>query len=360
MSDFYYMYIGSYVVVPGRSDCGKGISCFRISKKDFSTEKLFTLKTLNPSFIEIDTDAYLLFAVEETAHGKLHSFKINPDTKHLTKISTVSTHGKDPCFINLNKSDNFIQTANYSSGSIVIHQYNNKGMLSDSFYKCSYSGSSLIKNRQESPHAHSLKMFPGSKNFIVQDLGCDKLWIHRNLQSVNNKITTEFHPDISYVKVTPGNGPRHIAFHPTISNAYIINELSASIDVLKYNIDINEYNIIQSIFTLPKKHLKEENSAADIHIHPNGKFLYVSNRGCNKLTIFSIDNSTGLLHLLKIFTLTGNNPRNFNIHYNGQFLTIAYQDSNTVDIFTLNQKTGLLENHLAAININAPVCIKYL
>ena len=218
-----------------------------------------------------------------------------------------------------------------------------------------HEGSSVHPRRQQGPHAHSANLDPANRFLLAPDLGMDKVMIYR-LDLENGKLVAN---EPSHAPTTPGAGPRHLVFHPDGRYVYVINELGSTVTAFSYDADRGSLRELQSISTLPEG-FSGDSTTADIHVHPNGGFLYGSNRGHDSIAIFGIDRNTGELSPRGHQSTLGNTPRNFAIHPSGEFLLAGNQDSDSIVIFRIDPRTGSLDTTGEAASVPMPVCIKFL
>jgi 6-phosphogluconolactonase len=215
-------------------------------------------------------------------------------------------------------------------------------------------GSGPDTSRQKSPHVHGIFIKPESRYVYATDLGSDKVMLY-----YQNKRTGKLSAcKTKYFAPSPGSGPRHLDFHPNGKFVYLINELINSVSVLEdFGGELKE---IQSLSALPLT-FKGKSTAADIHVSPDGKFLYSSNRGTsNSIAIFSIDGNTGMISLAGHQYTGGETPRNFNFDPSGNFLLVANQNSDNIVVFKRDKTTGLLTDTGNRISVGKPVCIKWI
>lgn len=333
----------------------KGIYVYKL---DTATGSLSYLSespnTSNPSYLVVHPNKQWVYAVNENSTGTITSFDFDTITSEITYKNSVSSQGNAPCYINIDNSGKYVLVANYNSGNITVCPINNDGTLDVSSSTNQHTGSGPVSGRQDSPHAHMI--IQSSNNFIYStDLGIDKILVY-NLDTISGVISTVG----SDVATIPGSGPRHIAFHPFHPWAYTLCELSGTIE--SYTIDntngaLNRYDTIS---TLPAG-VTAAAASADIHITPDGKYLYASNRGSNNnIAMYSIDQISGKLTLLGHQPTGGTTPRSFAIDKTGSFLIVACQDNSKVITFRINKSTGLLISTGQQISVPNPVCVKFI
>src|SRR5262249_24553095 len=164
--------------------------------------------------------------------------------------------------------------------------------------------------------------------------------------------------DPAFFKLKPGTGPRHIAFSPDERFAFVLTEIGASVVALSYDLQTGSFQEIDSVTTLPKG-FTGRNEDAEIAVHPNGKFLYASNRGADTIAIFSIDPTTGKLTPLGQVLTGGKEPRHFLIDPSGAYLLAENQNSNTITVFHIDPKTGGLTATGESVSVPSPVCVAF-
>lgn len=337
-SDRQVFYVGTYT--NGES---KGIYKYALSA-DGTLENLgLAAETSNPSYLALSKNGKSLVAVNENDPGTVTAFRIDGDS--LFQQNQASSGGIHPCFVTVSER-NEVLVANYSSGSVSLLQLEKNGSLSDLKFTEQHTGKGTT-DRQESPHAHSAYFLPGSKNKVVSaDLGSNQLWF----SELNDGTLTV----TDTLAMAPGAGPRHLAFHPKKPWIYVLNELNNSISLVKKN--GNKYNVDQSFSMLPDG-FNEYSKAADIHLSPDGKFLYASNRGHDSIVIYRISED-GNLKRIGFEPTGGKEPRNFSLSPDGNFVIVANQNSNNLVCFQRNEITGKL-SLISEIQAPTPVCIVF-
>ena len=218
-----------------------------------------------------------------------------------------------------------------------------------------HTGSSVDKERQQAPHAHWIETTPDNRFAIAADLGLDKLLVYR-FDAKTGALTPN---TPSYAALDPGAGPRHLASHPNQKFVYALNELQSTITAFTYDKSRGTLQKLNTVSALPKN-FSGNNTAAEIKVHPSGKFLFASNRGDDSIAAFSIDAHTGDLTLIDFFPTQGKTPRNFEIDPTGKLLLVANQDSNNIVVFRIDQSSGRLTPTGQTLNVPAPVCLKFV
>lgn len=344
-----YLIIGTYT-----SAGSDGIYVYNFNLKTAEGTKISSVKTSNPSFLDISTNRKFIYAVNEDDPGKVTSFSFNKTTGNLTKLNEVSSGGVHPCYISINKKGNSLVVGNYSSGNLSVININANGSLNQPKQTMQHKGSSVNTKRQEKPHVHSTVFSPDYKFLFVPDLGIDKVMIYKVAPDYGILTTA----DPAFVQSKAGAGPRHFEFHPKGKFAYLMEELSGTVSNFSYY--DGKLTLIQNISAHPLS-FEGEMGSADIHVSPDGKYLYCSNRGeANSIAIFKIDQETGKLSIAGFQPTLGKHPRNFTIDPSGNFLLVANRDSDEIVIFSIDKKTGLLDDTKKRITVSKPVCLKWI
>src|SRR5690606_33610836 len=279
------------------------------------------------------------------AAGLIYSYKIKDDYS-LEETGRISTESFAPCYIAEDKSGEFVFVANYVGGVVMMYEKNPDGSLKKL--------QKLTLENPEKSNPHSVNISFDNRFVYITDLGNDRVWIF-NLDKENKTLNPNETP---YIQLEKGSGPRHFAFSKTNEFAYSINELNSSISAFR----VGQNGVLghsEDISTLPED-FTEKNSGADIHIHPSGEFLYVSNRGHNSIGSFRIDKKTGKLDNISFTATQGATPRNFSISPDGSFLYVANQDSNDIVSFKIDRDKGTLSPEKNKLEIKTPVCIEFL
>jgi 6-phosphogluconolactonase len=335
----------------------KGIYSYK-----FDTEKVEVIEAgraadfLHASFMALHPNGKYLYAVAEgnTSNDSLvAAFAIDHETGRLAFINQVPSGGRGPCHINVNSLGDVAMVANYNSGSFAAFPIKSDGTLGIMSALVQDKGSSIDKKRQEGPHAHSILIGPHSHWALGCDLGLDKVMIFQ----VNAVDATIVCHSTSFALEKPGAGPRHIALHPNNKFAYVINELDSTLAVFAWNASNGGLKQLQNISTLPEG-INVTNYPAEVAVHPNGKFVFGSNRGHDSIVVFKIDENTGTVTLVGHTSCGGHWPRNFEIDTTGKLLLVANEQSAQTSIFRIDTDTGSLTSLPTTFALDRPMCVK--
>lgn len=349
-----YMLVGSYATPEE-----EGIKVFRFNEETGEAAYVSGLKGIsNPSFLTPTVDGERVYAVgeDEGETSTANAILFDKEAGKLTLLNSQSTVGGAPCHIRISPSGHFVITANYLGGSITVFALDKEGRLKDDPRLISFIGDGPDKDRQRQPHLHCVEFTPDHKYLLADDLGTDRIHVFpvsegASAEGVSYSLLDE--GNVSAVKLEPGSGPRHICFHPNRKFAYLINELSGKVTAFSYaggKLHPLQYIAADSVGA---------RGSADIHVSPDGRFVYASNRlKADGIAVFSVDGEKGTLTKVG-YQPTGIHPRNFIISPNGSYLLVACRGSNQIQIFGIDKETGLLTDTGRKIETEEPVCLKF-
>jgi 6-phosphogluconolactonase len=352
----YLVYVGTYT-----EHGSKGIYAYRL---DSTTGKLASLRlaaeAAQPSFLAVDSSGRFLYAANEILTyngqptGAVSAFAIQPESGKLSLLNQVSSHDEGPAHVTLDRTGKYALVSNYTLGSVAVFPVLKDGRLGEASSFVQHKGSSLNPQRQKGPHAHAIALSPDNRFAVVADLGLDQLLIYR-FDAANGTLGAT--PQI--VRASPGAGPRHLVFSSNGRFVYVINELQSTVVTYSYNAATGALHELQTISTLPKG-FSGNSTAAEIEIHPAGKFLFASNRGDDSVAVFAIDSHTGRLTHVETDPTGGKTPRSFAIDPTGSWLLAANQDSGEIVVFRIDHKTGHLTPTGEVLQVPSPACLKFV
>lgn len=348
----YFAYVGTYTTGTSR-----GIYCYRF---EANTGKLVSsglaAATPNPTFLAVHPSQRYLYAVDRGGKvGTILSFSVDRTTGKLTPLNSAPSHGDGPTYLTVDKSGKFLLVANYESGSVASLRIGADGRLGEAVSVIQHKGSSVNQQRQQGPHAHYIHLSPDERFAIVADLGLDQVLVYR-FDSMRGTLAPN---DPPYVQVDAGAGPRHFAFHPNNRFGYVVTEMGSTANAYSWDSNRGVLAKVQSVSTLPRS-FSGENTGAEIEVHPNGKALYVSNRGDDSIVTFNIDSHTGRLTTAGHVPAGGKTPRFFALDPTGKFLFAANQNGNNIVLFRIDQETGQLVPSGVQVSLAAPVCVAFV
>ena len=340
-------YVGTYT----KPDGSKGI--YRCVL-DLETGKLsagtLVAETPNPTFLAIRSGGGFLYAANETNPGEVSAYAIAADGA-LKFLNKQSAKGGGTCHITVDPAGKNVLIANYGSGSVAVLPIKTDGSLAEASAFDQHTGSSADPARQKEPHAHSIYADSQAKFVYACDLGTDKINGYK-YDASKGTLTSD---ETATGTVAPGSGPRHLALHPKQDFAYVINEMLSTVTAFRRDPASGALTEIGTVSTLPAD-FTGKSSTAEIFVHPNGKYLYGSNRGHDSIAAFEIEHDGGLAPIGHT-PIGGKVPRSFAIDPTGRWLLAAGQDSGDISVFKIDPDTGKLAATGQRVEIGAPVCI---
>jgi 6-phosphogluconolactonase len=350
----YHAYVGTYTAKTN----SKGIYEFEF---DSATGKMSAAQvageTKDPSWVVVHPNGQFLYSVNEAGKAStVSAFVIDRKSGKLTLLNQVPALGEDPCYLSFDKTGKFVFVANYTSGNVVVVPILADGKLGEHTALQQDSGTlGPNKERQEAPHAHFIMSSEHNRFVYVSDLGLDRVLIYK-FDSAKGSLAQV--PESSWASLKPGTGPRHAVFSRDGKFMYVIGEMASAVTVF-VNKNQETFQAIQTVPMLPVG-FSDRNDAAEIEIHPSGKFLYASNRGHDSMAAYSIDAKTGMLTQIEDVPTGGKEPRHFVIDPTGHFLLAENQLSDTIVEFRIDMATGKLTPTGETISVPSPVCIAFL
>lgn len=319
----------------------KGIYVYQLDTKTGNLKKKSTFSgVLNPSFLTVSPSGKYLFACTESKTknaGSVSSFVIDSEKGKLNFINSQRSGGENPVYLSVHRNEKWLVNGNYTEGSISVYPISESGFISPFVQNIHFEEGSVNADRQDRSHIHSTVFSPNFDYVFAPDLGSDKVRIFKFNEENVKPLQSSNQP---FMQSTLRSGPRHFTFHPNGNFAYCIEEMGGSITTYQYK--NGELTEIQKINTHPME-LKDNFESSDIHISPDGRFLYASNRGNeNNLAIFSIQEN-GRLNLEGYQPTLGKHPRIFGIDESGKFVIVTNTGTNDVFVFQRDFHTGILK-----------------
>jgi 6-phosphogluconolactonase len=311
-----------------------------------------------PEFLAIDPSHKVLYAVNEISSyqgkptGEVSAFAIGPRGE-LSPLNQVSSLDEGPAHVAVDRTGKYVLISNYPRGSLAVFPILEGGRLGEASAFVQHQGSSLNPERQSGPHVHEAVMSPDNRFALVVDLGLDEVLVY----PFDEAKGTLGLPRITRVK--PGSGPRHLVFSSSGKFVYLINELLSNVMVFSYDAATGALAELQTISTLSKG-FSGLSTAAEVALHPSGKYLYASNRGEDSIAVFAVDPAKGTLTAVENVPTQGKTPRNFALDPSGTWLLAGNQQSNNIVTFRIDSKTGRLTPAGPAIPVASPVCIQFV
>lgn len=349
------VYIGTFT-----NGTSKGIYAYRL---DEATGRMTSLglaaEAQSPSYLAVSPNRRFLYAVNEidTFEGKkagsISAFSIDGGSGKLTLLNRVSSGSPGPTHVAVDPLGKWLFVANYAGGSLADFQIEADGRLGKMVTLLQHTGSGANPARQASPHPHEVVPSPDGRFLLSPDLGLDRIFIYK-LNSQTGKLTPG---DPPFASVKPGSGPRHLAFTPDGKFVYLADEMASNVIAFSYN--DGKLKTLQTISIVPKG-FSGQNTAAEIAVHPSGRFVYVSNRGADDIVQLNIDPANGLLTMAGHVSTQGKMPRGFGIDPEGKYLFAGNQNTDNVVSFRIDASTGHLSPFGQPLQLPSPVCVVFV
>jgi 6-phosphogluconolactonase len=312
----------------------------------------------NPTFLALSPSGNLLFAaneldaVEGKHKGAVSSYTLDKRNGKLVKVNEVPALGDGTCHVAVDQTGRAVFAANYGSGSAASFTVSDNGNLSPAVSFEQYSGHGPDHDRQQTSHAHRVTVSPDNRFLLVNDLGLDCIHIYR-LDAVTTKLTPNDPPSW---KSAPGAGPRALRFHPNGKWAYCVNEMSSSVDVLRWDKTQGTLETTQEISLAPPGH-RGLTAGSEIVLDHHGRFAYAADRFDDIIVTFAVSPKTGKLTLLNRISCGGKVPRHIALDPSGRWLLVANQDSNTISVLARDPHSGLLTKASKSFPLAMPECL---
>lgn len=352
-SNEFYLFVGTYT-----GEGSEGIYLYRFNAADGTVDSVGAATGVeSPSYLALSPDHTNLYAVNsigDSSRASVSSFSFDKASGELSFINKQSSRGGGPCYVSVDQTGQAVFAGNYVGGSLAMFPVRDDGSLAEAQTVIEHEGGSVNEARQSGPHVHCTYVAPDNEYLFVNDLGTDQVSAYR-FDAQN--VTLEESPTSVY-ETELGAGPRHITFHPNGEYAYLVNELNGSVVAFSYS--DGTLSELQTISTLPDNYTGQI-SGADIHVSPDGNYLYATNReDLNSIVTYSIDQESGQLTKQGSTPTGGVHPRNFMIDPTGKYVLVANRHSDNIVIFDRNQETGELSPTGQEVTLSQPVCLKMI
>lgn len=377
----YFVYFGTYTgfkftrsgIPQGRSTSqGIYVSRFNSSTGEM-TEPELAAKIRNPSFLAIHPNQRFLYSVSEDPESVgpyldkgsfVSAYAIEGVRGKLKLLNTVPSGGTSSCYLSLDKSGNYVMVASFGSGNVSVIRVKEDGSLGEQTGFHQQTGKSVDPHYQAGPHVHSIDVSSDNRFAVTANLGTDKLITYR-FDAATGKVSPN---DRASLTVEPlSGGPRHFIFSNDGKFGYLVCEMTGVVKTYTWEQGTGVLTEVQSVSTIPSDYKVNKYSAllnpfhsAEIALHPNGKFLYLSNRGPDTILVFSVDPVKGTLASIEEVGSRGVMPRQFAIDPTGSYLLAANEASDDVVIFRIDPATGRITPTRNSFRVGTPVCIKFV
>lgn len=356
------VYFGTYT-----REASQGIyrSEFDAAQADLSAPAL-AARASSPTFLATDPARRFLYASGELLLdpkpaqplGGATGFALERSTGALRLLNLEATGGGNTVHVAVDATGRTLAIANYHAGYVAALPIRGDGRLGPRSAFFSHAGRAPLgpnHERQDKPHAHCVIISPDNRFVFSCDLGQDRVYSYR-LKAEQAALEPNDPPMVAAV---PGSGPRHGIFSPDGRFLYVANELNGTVSQYAYDAARGALALGPSYSTLPAD-FSGQNTVGEICLHPNGRFVYVSNRGHESIAVFARDSSSGRLERIAIVPCGGRHPRNFALDPAGHWLLCANKDTNNVVVFSVDPASGLIAPTGRAITVPEVVCVLFV
>jgi 6-phosphogluconolactonase len=346
-----YVFFGTH-----RSGPGIGFSVAHFNPATGTlTKPRFLTEAVEPAFFVIHPDGRHLYTCNSGSPGGVSAYEIDRANGGLTLLNKEPSGGDDASYVCLDQTGRYVFVANYEGGNIAALAIQPDGRLGARTAFAQHTGHSVDPKRQKHAYAHSIIIDPTNRFVLVADLGLDRLFVYR-FDAKDGSLQPN---DPPFATVPPGFGPRHVKFHPNGRWVYLINEMGCAITAFNWDSAKGTLTGFQTISTLPAG-FKGTNTCAEVEVHPNGRFLYGSNRGHDSIVIFAIDPASGRLTPVEHVPSQGKWPRNFAFDPTGQWILVTNHNSDNAVVFRVDEITGRLTQTGEPVPVPFPFCERFL
>jgi 6-phosphogluconolactonase len=346
-------YVGTYT-----KGASKGIYVFRLQTTKLDVSQNITLaplglaaETPNPAFLEVDAKRRVVFAANDLHEfqgkpsGAVSAFAVDAATGKLKLINQQPSMGSAPCFLTLDRDERNLLVTNCLGGSVAVLPVAADGRLG--------APTDVVQHAGKDPHPHGVTLSIDNRFAFACDMNADRLMAY-HFDAQKGKLAPAT-PAVIPVK----GGPRHMAFRPDGRFAYVVSSASSQVTTFAYDAKSGGLKSVQTVSTVPES-FEGKNTAAELAVHPSGKYLYVSNRGHNSVVLFTIDSDKGTLTYVEEQGTGGKTPRHFALEPSAKHMAIANQESDTVLASRVDAGNGRLKPSGVFAQVAAPACVRFL
>ncbi len=358
----FLVYFGTYT-----NGLSQGIYVSRLNSKTGAlSDPVLAAETPSPCWVSISPDEKYLYAANSVnmfdgvRNGEVSAFTIDAKSGQLTLINAKPSGGVGPCYVSTDTSGKVLLAANYGGGNVKSFLIDANGGIGADGTFSQHIGQGVNTSRQTGPHAHYIATDPGNKFALVCDLGLDKVVVYAlDTKTGALDLKSGFTP----TTVPPGSGSRHLVFSRDGKFVHVINEMACTITTLKWNKKDGTLDPVETVSILPSTVPRKDNfTAAEILLHPSGKYVYATVRGTGSdlVSAFAVDSRTGKLTWLQSVGSGGEVPRGLGIDPTGHWLITGHQKSNNATEYATDVKTGMLTPTGRELKMGSPVCVQFV
>jgi 6-phosphogluconolactonase len=342
------VYFGSFAEGPG-----PGIVGARLDERSGRLCPLGRVAEIEqPTWMTMHPAMPVLYATRQVAGVDgpgAAAYRVDLDTGALHPINAVSSGGAEPTYLSVDAGSRTLFAAHWGSGHVSALPIREDGGLGA---PVSVQGEQASAGGR--PRTHQIEREPSGRFVIAAEFGLDRMLIYR----FDPRARTLTPAEPARVQLPPASGPRHFVFHPERRRLYLLNERTSEIHLYRWDADAVSLRLEQQISTLGPGYTGKKH-AAGIAITPDGRFLYVSNRGEDVIVAYAVDAATGRVSEVQRIASGGRDPRDFALSPSGRWVLVANQTSGAINVFARNPATGRLTNTGQAMAAVQPVVVTF-
>ncbi|WP_435361745.1 lactonase family protein [Haloarchaeobius sp. DFWS5] len=330
-----------------------GVFTYSFDPADGSLTRLSHTPLRRPMYLAVHPGGERLSVVNRPAgdaDGQVLTFAIDHASGTLSLLSRRSSGGLGPCYVSVDAASRFVFTANYAAGTVAMLPVESEGSVGPPSHVVKHDGSGELAGPQVEPHPHAAVPGPRNRFLYVPDLGLDRVVAYH----IDAKAGRLDAAPARSVDLPPGAGPRHMEFGPDGESAFLVNELNSTLTRLAVGADSGALSVEATVSTLPPDESASDCPAADVHVHPSGRWVFASNRGHDSIATFAV--ADGELKLVGHEPTRGRKPRDFSLGPTGRWLLVENRDSHRIRSFSVYAETGSLSARDDETAVGKPTC----
>ena len=342
----YVAYVGTYT-----HGTSKGIQVYDVDVEKGTLTERSEVEVSNASHLAVSKNGKYLYSIEDEGVAVFERDK-NGD---LTRLNSVDINGMRGCYLATDVDGRYLYVAGYHDGKVTVVHTHKDGRLGSVMDGVFHKGLGSVAERNFRPHVNCVRPTPDNKYLCAVDNGIDQVKIYR-INKKKDKLEL-----VDILRCPRESGPRIIRFSDDGRFAYLLFELSNEVKVYSYDGSGKnpEFQLLQSITTLGKEDSNDalHNAASGMSLSADGKYLFCTTAGENTVTMYAVDQETGLLTKKFTLPISGDYPKDLMIFPDNKHIAIANHASNSITVFTVDYEKNIIMMNEKPRKIETPNCI---